>query len=82
MIYAILLRRLVPFGLGFFTAMATVGIFGSTDVAELEKSVPGVQYSHGSSFCRGKKRHRVRGEQMPYVSGTRNIDVPAQPLGH
>jgi hypothetical protein len=49
MIYQLLLRRFVPVGLGFFTAVAAMGMFGSTNSAELETIVPAVQHSSGGS---------------------------------
>jgi hypothetical protein len=71
MIRQLLFQRFIPFGLGFFTAIAAIGMFGSTDVAELEKNVPGVQYSSGSSHCRGRQKVRMQSERTrtsPYTS--------------
>jgi hypothetical protein len=71
MIYQLLLRRFVPFGLGFFTAVAAMGMFGSTNSAELETIVPAVQHSSGGSYCRDKTRQRLGGERRhpsPYSS--------------
>jgi hypothetical protein len=82
MIYQLLLQRFVPFGFGFFTAVAAMGMFGSTNSAELETIVPAVQHSRSGSYCRDKTGQRLGGERRHSSPYSSKRDSGAKPHWH